>query len=166
MNIVDALRRYNYYVSKGKVHGELLYTIDMPCDPCGTQRCKIWRTLMSVHRTYHTSQVSVVMSREGPVSRSQIISMFMKSNMHIFEQCSQWQKEREELLGMIQSVKELRPYRLQPRLLSTLTAPKDHHELMQFRHKPYIDMHVETYLHMKLGGDEMKEETCGCDTQV
>ena len=64
---------------------------------------------MSVQRTCHTSQVSVVMSREGPVSRSQIISMFMKSNMHIFEQCSQWQKEQEQLLGMIQSVKELRP---------------------------------------------------------
>ena len=80
---------------------------------------------MSVHRTYRTSQVTVVTSREGPVSRSQIISMFMKSNMHIlhiFEQCSQWQ--------------------------------------------PDIDTHAETYLCMKLGGDEMKEETYGCDTQV
>ena len=85
MNIVDALRRYNYQVMKGKVNGEILYTIDMPCDPCGKP--------MSVNRTYCTSQVSVVMSREGPVPRSQIISMFMKSNMHIFEQCSQWQKE-------------------------------------------------------------------------
>ena len=164
MNIVDALRRSNYYVTKGKVHGEILYTIDMPCDPCGTQTHKIWRTTVSVHRTYHTSQVSVVMSREGPVLRSQIISMFMKSNMHIFEQCSQWQKEQEELLGKIQSVKELRPYRLLPQLLSTLTAPKVHYELMQFRPKPDIDMHVETYLCMKLGGDEMKEETYGCDT--
>ena len=27
-------------------------------------------------------------------------------------------------------------------------------------------MHVETYLCMKLGGDEMKEETYGCDIQV
>ena len=89
MNIVDAPRRHNYNVSKGKVDGQILYTIDMPCDPCGTQTCEIWRTPMFVHRTYHTSQVSVVMSREGPVSRSQIISMFMKSNMHIFEQCSQ-----------------------------------------------------------------------------
>ena len=85
MNIVDALCRHNYYVTKGKVHGEILYTIDMPCDPCGTQTRKIWRTPVSVHRTYQSSQVSVVMSREGPVSRSQIISMFMKSNMHIFE---------------------------------------------------------------------------------
>ena len=32
MNIVDALHRYNYNVSKGKVDGEILYTIDMPCD--------------------------------------------------------------------------------------------------------------------------------------
>ena len=55
---------------------------------------------------------------------------------------------------------------MQPQLLSTLAAPKAHHELMRFRHKPDIDMHVETYLHMKLGGDEMKEETYGCDTQV
>ena len=62
-----------------------MYTIDIPGDPCGTQTGKIWRTPMSVPRTYHTSQVSVVMSREGPVSRSQIISMFMKSNMHMFE---------------------------------------------------------------------------------
>ena len=37
---------------------------------------------------------------------------------------------------------------------------------MWFRPKPDIDMHVETYLHMKLVGDEVKEETCGCDTQV
>ena len=101
MNIVDALCRYNYNVSKGKVHRKILYTIDMPCDPCGTQTREIWETPMSVHRTYRTSQVLVVMSNEGPVSRSQIISMFMKSNMHIFEQCSQWQKEREELLGTI-----------------------------------------------------------------
>ena len=93
MNIVDALCRYNYHVSKGKVHGEILYTIDMPCDPCGTQGREIWRTPVSVHRTYHTSQVLVVVSREGPVSRRQIISMFMKFNMHIFEQCSQCQKE-------------------------------------------------------------------------
>ena len=78
---------------------------------------------------------------------------FMKSNMHIFEQCSQWQKEWEELLGMIWSVKELRPCRLQPRLLSTLAAPKAYHELMQFRRKPDIDTHVETYLCMKLGGE-------------
>ena len=99
---------------KGKVNGEILYTIDMPCGPCGKQTVDIWRTPMSVKRTYRTSQVSVVMSREGPVPRSQIISMFMKSNMHIFEQCSQWQKEREELLGTIQSVKQLRPCRLQP----------------------------------------------------
>ena len=67
---------------------------------------------------------------------------------------------------MIQSVKELRPYRLQPRLLNTLTAPKAHHELMWFRHKPDEDTHVETYLCMKLWEDEMKEETYGCDTQV
>ena len=67
MNIVDALRRYNYNVSKGKVHGEILYTVDMPCDPCGTQTHEIWRTPVSVHRTYCTSQVSVVISREGPV---------------------------------------------------------------------------------------------------
>ena len=93
MNIVDALHRYNYNVSKGKVDGEILYTIDMPCDPCGTPTGEIWRTPVSVHRTHCTSQVSVVMSREGTVSRSQIISMFMKSNMHIFEQCNQWQKE-------------------------------------------------------------------------
>ena len=52
-----------------------------------------------LNRTYHASQVSVVTLREGPVPRSWIISMFMKSNMHIFEQCSQWQKEQEELLG-------------------------------------------------------------------
>ena len=37
MNIVDALCRYNYQVMKGKVNGEILYTIDMPCDPCGKQ---------------------------------------------------------------------------------------------------------------------------------
>ena len=55
---------------------------------------------------------------------------------------------------------------MQPRLLSTLAAPKVRHELMWFRPKPDIDMRVETYLCMKLGGDEMKEETCGCDTQV
>ena len=67
---------------------------------------------------------------------------------------------------MIQSVKELRPCRLQLQLLSTLAAPKAHHELMQLRPKPDIGMHGETYLHMKLGGDEMKEETYGCDTQV
>ena len=60
MNIVDALHRYNYNVSKGKVHGEILYTIDMPCDPCGTQTHEIWRT-------YRTCQVSVVMSRKGAV---------------------------------------------------------------------------------------------------
>ena len=82
----------------------------------------------------------------------------MKSNMHIFEQCNQLQKEQEELLGIIRSVKELRPYRLQPQLLSTLTAPKAHHELMQLRPKPDIGM--------KFGGDEMKEETYGCDTPV
>ena len=81
---------------------EKYYTqLIMPCDPFGTQTLEIWRTPMSVHRTYHTSQVSVVMSREEPVTRSLIISMFMKSNMLIFEQCSQWQKEREELLGTI-----------------------------------------------------------------
>ena len=114
MNIVDALRRYNYQVMKGKVNGEILYTIDMPCDPCGKQTVDIWRTSMSVNRTYHTSQVSVVMSREGPVPRSRIISIFIKSNMHIFQQCSQWHKEQEELLGTIQSVKQLRPCRLQP----------------------------------------------------
>ena len=106
------------------------------------------------------------MSREGPVPRSWIISMFMKSNMHIFEQCSQWQKEREELLGTIQSVKQLRPCRLQPQLLSTPAAPKAYYELMWFRSKPDIDTHVETYLSMKLGRDEMKEETYGCDTYV
>ena len=77
MNIVDALHRGNYNVSKGKVDGEILYTIDMSCDLCGTQTCEIWRTPMSVHRTYHTGQISVVMSREGPVPRSWIISMFM-----------------------------------------------------------------------------------------
>ena len=93
MNIVHALRRYNYQVMKGKVNGEILYTIDIPCDPCGKLTVDIWRTPMSANRTWHTSQVSVVKSREGPVPRSQIISMFMKSNMHIFEQCSQWQKE-------------------------------------------------------------------------
>ena len=32
MNIFDALCRYNYQVMKGKVDGEILYTIDMPCD--------------------------------------------------------------------------------------------------------------------------------------
>ena len=37
---------------------------------------------------------------------------------------------------------------------------------MQFRSKPDIDTHVETYLSMKLGGDEMKEGTYGCDTHV
>ena len=37
---------------------------------------------------------------------------------------------------------------------------------MLFRPKPDIDVHVETYLCMKLGGDEMKEEIYGCDTQV
>ena len=37
---------------------------------------------------------------------------------------------------------------------------------MQFRPKPDIDIHVETYLCMKLVGDEMKEKTYGCDTQV
>ena len=37
---------------------------------------------------------------------------------------------------------------------------------MQFKPKPDIDTHVETYLCMKLGGDEMKEETHRCDTQV
>ena len=37
---------------------------------------------------------------------------------------------------------------------------------MWFRPKPDIDTHVETYLCMKLRGDEMKEETYGCDTQV
>ena len=93
MNIVDALHRYNYQVMKGKVNGEILYIIDMPCNPCGKQTVEIWRTPMSVNGTYRTSQVSVVMSREGPVPRSRIISTFMKSNMHIFEQCSQWQKE-------------------------------------------------------------------------
>ena len=41
MNIVDALRRYNYNVSKGKVDGETLSTIDTPCDPCGTQTCRL-----------------------------------------------------------------------------------------------------------------------------
>ena len=70
MNIADALHRYNYHVRKGKVSEEILYTIDMPCDPCGKQTVEIWRTPMSLNRTYHTSQVSVVMSREGPVSRS------------------------------------------------------------------------------------------------
>ena len=52
MNIVDTLYRYNYNVSKGKVGGEILYTIDMPCDPCDTQTGEIWRTPMSVYRTY------------------------------------------------------------------------------------------------------------------
>ena len=165
MNIVDALCKYNYNVSRGKVDGEILYTIDMPCDPCGRGTCEIWRTPVSVHRTYRTSNVSVVMSREGPVSRSQVISMFLKSNMHIFAQCSQWQKEQEELLGMVQSGKELRPYRLQPHLLSTLATPKAHHEIMWFTPKPDIDIHVETYLCMTLRGDEMKEETYGCETQ-
>ena len=37
---------------------------------------------------------------------------------------------------------------------------------MQLRTKPDRDMHVGTYLCMKLGRDEMKEETYGCDTQV
>ena len=37
---------------------------------------------------------------------------------------------------------------------------------MWFRSKPDIDTHVETYLSMKLGRDEMKEETYGCDTHV
>ena len=37
---------------------------------------------------------------------------------------------------------------------------------MRFRPKPDIDTHVETYLCMKLGGDEMKDETYGCNTQV
>ena len=101
MNIVDALCTYNYNVSRGKVDGEILYTLDMPCDPCGRGTHEIWRTPVSVHRTYCTNNVSVVMSREGPVSRSQVISMFLKSNMHIFAQCSQWQKEQEELLGMV-----------------------------------------------------------------
>ena len=55
---------------------------------------------------------------------------------------------------------------MQPQLLSTLVAPKVHHELMWLRTKPDIDTHMETYLHMKLGRDEMKEETYGCDTQV
>ena len=55
MNIVDTLRRYNYHVRKGKVNGEILYTIDMPCDPCGKQTVEIWRTPVSVNRTYHTS---------------------------------------------------------------------------------------------------------------
>ena len=54
---------------------------------------------------------------------------------------------------------------MQPSLLSTLAAPKAHHELMQFRPKPDIDIHVETYLCMTLRGDEMKEETYGCETQ-
>ena len=84
--------------------GEILYTIDMPCDPCGRGTREIWRTPVSEHRTYHTSNVSVVMSRRGPVSRSQVISMFLKSNMHIFAQCSQWHKE-QELLGIVQSGK-------------------------------------------------------------
>ena len=37
---------------------------------------------------------------------------------------------------------------------------------MWFRPKPDIDMHVETYMCMKLGEDEMKEKAYGCDTQV
>ena len=37
---------------------------------------------------------------------------------------------------------------------------------MRFRSKPDTDIHVETYLSMKLGGDEMKEETYGCDTHI
>ena len=61
--------------------------------------------------------------------------------------------------------KEFRPYRLQPHLLSTLAAPEAHHELMQFRPKPDTDIHVEIYLCMTLRGDEMKEETYGCETQ-
>ena len=55
---------------------------------------------------------------------------------------------------------------MQPQLLSTLAAPKAHHELMRFRPKPDIDTLVETYLCMKIGGDEMKEEIYRCDTQV
>ena len=55
VNIVDALHRYNYQVMEGKVDGEILYTIDMPCDPCGKQTVEIWRTPMSVNRTYCTS---------------------------------------------------------------------------------------------------------------
>ena len=81
MNIVDVLCTYNYNVSRGKVDGEILYTIGMPCDSCGRGTCEIWRTPVPVHRTYHASNVSVVMSRECPVSRSQVISMFLKSNM-------------------------------------------------------------------------------------
>ena len=53
-----------------------------------------------------------------------------------------------------------------PQLLSTLAAPKAEYELMWFISKPDIDTHVETYLSMKLGGDEVKEETYGCDTHV
>ena len=37
---------------------------------------------------------------------------------------------------------------------------------MRFRPKPDTDTHVETYLCIKLEGDEMQEETSGCDTQV
>ena len=46
------------------------------------------------------------------------------------------------------------------------TASEAHHELMWFRPEPGVDMRVETYLCMKLGRDEMKEEPYGCDTQV
>ena len=50
MKIVDALCTYNYNVSRGKVDGEILYTIDVPCDPCGTGTREIWRTPVYVHK--------------------------------------------------------------------------------------------------------------------
>ena len=85
MNIVDALRRYSYIVSKGKVDGEILYTIDMPCDPCGAQTHEIWRTPVSVHRTYCTSQVCYHVKERSCVKESDHFSVY-EINMHIFEQ--------------------------------------------------------------------------------
>ena len=92
VNIVDALCRYNYNVSKGKVDGEIMYTINMLVTLVVYKHMRFGEHPCLY--TEHTIQAKYQLSCQGKVlSRSQIISMFVKFNMHIFEQCSQWQKE-------------------------------------------------------------------------